>query len=148
MEHTMKTFFLTAALALAWNAFAGTIAGDPLTLVPGGEIIQLGKFETKVKTPQGTIVELDWHRHGDFEEASGDAVANGDILVPGAGLLTLAAAVVEVEKAGKKPVGDWSLEKSLRFGWVYEFQGYEAGKKMEYLIDAEDGKILTQNLDD
>lgn len=148
MDHTVKTFLLTALFMFAWTVKASAPTSDPTELVPGGQVVQLSKREVKVKTPKGTIIEVDFLTNGNFEEASGDNVASGDVLVPGAGLLELKEIFQRVSKDGIKPVGEWSLENSLLHGWTYEFNGFENGRKMEYEIDAATGKILSSRIDD
>ena len=69
------------------------------------------------------------------------------MFVPGGQLLSLAAAVESLKKSGKTAQGDWSFEKSTLNGWVYEFEGVEDGKKMEYVIDATAGKLIKAKRD-
>ena len=134
--------FLTSA-----GAMAATMSEKALKYVPGGKVIQEKKDEVKVQTPNGSIVEIEFKRNGDLEEASGDTV-DKDIFVPGEGLLSLKDAYAAMTKAGKAPVGDWSLDKSMMKGWHYEFEGAENGKNMDYVVDAKTGKIVDSQEDD
>ena len=148
MDLTIKSFLLTALMTLGWNVFAGQINNDPMKLVPGGEVVQMKKNSTKIKTSAGTIVEIELYANGELEEASGHSAANGDVLIPAGGLMSLAEAVSTLDKQGKKAVGEWSLEKTIMSGWVYEFDGFERGQKIEYRIDAVRGELLSQKFDD
>jgi uncharacterized membrane protein YkoI len=136
-------FFMISTIAVA-----AELNQAPETLVPGGKILKTQKNEKEIQTPKGSIVEVEFSSSGVFEEASGDALTAGDVLVPGGDLLTLQAAQEAVVKAGKSPQGDWSLEKSFLHGWVYEFEGVEKGQKMDYFVDAHSGKILKEKKDD
>ena len=136
---------LSVAVLLNGNVFAG-IASDAVKYVPGGKVVQEKAEEVKIQTPAGTIVEVEFDRAGKFEEASGDSVEN-DVFVPGEGLLSLKDAVDSLKKAGKTPVGDWSLDSSLIRGWHYEFEGFENGKKMDYVLDAKTGKLISSEID-
>jgi uncharacterized membrane protein YkoI len=146
----MKSF---THLALGFLVFtsatsiAATMQENALKYVPGGKIIQEKKNEIKVQTPDGSIVEVEFKRNGNLEEASGDTVEK-DIFVPGEGLLSLKDAYAAMTKAGKKPVGDWSLDESMIKGWHYEFEGVENGKNMDYVVDAKTGKIVDSKVDD
>ena len=135
---------LISSLVLA----AATITLDPkiqstlTTLVPEARVVEQDGDEYELETPRNTRVEIKLDRAGVLDEASGDAAENGDVLVPGDGRMTLTDAVAALKKAGKAPTGDWSLEKSLLKGWVYEFEGRENGKEIDYKVSATDGKLL------
>ena len=116
-------------------------------LVPKGKVIQTKHDEKKVQTTTGSVVELEYTNAGDLKEASGDFLSKGDEFVPGAGLLNLKAAADAVTSSGKKLTEDWSFEKSFIHGWTYEFEGFENGKKMNYLVDAKSGKIIKEEID-
>ncbi|WP_408095812.1 PepSY domain-containing protein [Peredibacter sp. HCB2-198] len=134
-------------LALSLPVFAATVSESALKMIPGGKVVQEKEKEVKVQTKDGSIVEVEFKRNGDFEEASGHAV-DKDTFEPGQNLLSLKDAVASVKKAGKTPVGDWSLEDSMMKGWHYEFEGMENGKAMEYLVDAKTGKLRESRQDD
>lgn len=133
-------------LVISGSAFA-KISDDALKFVPGGKIVQEKAEEVKVQTPAGSVVEVEFDRGGKFEEASGDSVDN-DIFVPGNGILSLKDAVAALKKDGKSPVGEWSLDDSVLKGWHYEFEGFENGKKMDYVVDAKTGKLTDSKADD
>jgi uncharacterized membrane protein YkoI len=145
----MKSFThlaLSFIVLSSTGAMAATMQENALKYVPGGKIVQEKKNEIKVQTPNGTIVEIEFKRNGNLEEASGDTV-DKDIFVPGEGLLSLKDAYAAMTKAGKQPVGDWSLDDSMLKGWHYEFEGLEDGKNMDYVVDAKTGKILESKVD-
>lgn len=143
----IQVFVITAMIATASSSFGMAIFDKTKLIVPDGEIVQEKEREYKVRTKQGSIVEVEFERNGVFEEASGKSVEK-DVLVPGEGLISLSAAVESLKKAGKVSSGDWSLEKSFIKGWVYEFEGFEQGREVEYLINAENGKFLETRVDD
>lgn len=144
----MKTIITVLTLAiLSSNAFSQDSSFKVENYVPGGKVSQVKEKEVKVLTPNSTIVEIEFKASGEFEEASGDA-STRDIFVPGQGLLSLSDAVASLAKAGKKADGEWSLEHSFLKGWVYEFNGIEGVKKMEYFVDAKTGKLLESRVDD
>lgn len=139
---------LIATLTLAnVTAYASPLSEKALTFVPGGTVVQEKIKEVKVKTPKSSIVEIEFHSDGSFEEASGSNL-DKDILIPKEGLLPLSSIVEQLVKQGKTPTGDWSLEKSLLDGWHYEFEGFENGQKFDYLVDAKNGKLLESKIDD
>lgn len=132
---------------LPLNLMAGPLGDASLKLVPGGKVIQEQTKEVKVQTPEGTLVEVEFEKNGTFEEASGDNV-DKDILVPGNNLLPLKDAIASLKKANKTPVGEWSLDQSFVQGWHYEFEGFENNQKMDYVVDAKSGKLLSSKVDD
>lgn len=142
-------FLISATLFFIFTGtvFASNFADDALKLVPGGSIVQEKKKEVKVKTPQGTIVEVEFDSKGNFEEASGKDL-DKDILIPGNDLFSLQTTLESLKKQGKTPTGKWSLENSFLKGWHYEFKGFEDGKKYEYVVDAKTGKLIDTKLDD
>lgn len=146
----MKNLFIPFLQVLVIFAMIATArAADPKisTIIPEGEIVQEKEREVKVKTKAGSIVEVEFDRGGKFEEASGKA-PDKDVLNPGNNLITLAKAYEALKAAGKTATGDWSLEKSFMKGWIYEFEGFENGKEVDYLINAENGKFLETRIDD
>lgn len=141
-------------LALVLSAFGSSaLAADPGSLkdaavkMVGGKLIKEDGDEYSIQTAKGTVVEVELNNDGTVDEASGDSVAGGDAFAPGGGMLSLADAVAALKKAGKNPTGDWSYEKSMINGWVYEFEGVENGKSMEYAISAKDGKLVKDKRD-
>ena len=151
----MKKFIIPGIQSLVVGAMILTASysyGMPINektkqLVPEGTIAQEKEREFKVRTKAGSIVEVEFERNGKFEEASGKS-PDKDVLVPGNGLITLASATDVLKKQGKVASGDWSLENSFIKGWVYEFEGFEKGKEVDYLIDAKSGKFLETRIDD
>ena len=141
----MKTIFAVIGLSIVMKAHA--VNNQALKFIPGGEIVQEKLHEVKVKTPQGTIVEVEFNGDGSFEEASGDNLEK-DIFVPDTGLVTLKDAVESIKKDGKSPVGDWELDRSFLSGWRYKFEGFEKGQKFDYYVDAKTGKLIKSELDD
>lgn len=137
-----------AMLVLSLPTFAAAkLSESALKMVPGGKVVHEKDDEVKVQTESGSVVEVEFKHNGDFEEASGHAV-DKDQFEPGMNLMPLKDVVAAVKKAGKKPVGDWSLDDSMLKGWNYEFEGMEEGKSMEYVVDAKTGKIKESRMDD
>lgn len=110
--------------------------------IPNSKVVKVDGHEIDLQTAKGTVVEVELNRDGTLDEASGDAVNGGDQFVPGDGLMSLEQAIAALKTAGKSPTGDWKLKKSMMNGWVYEFDGQENGKDMEYAISAKDGKLV------
>lgn len=142
----------TAVLGLSLPALAEKVSEgkmkESLTkLVPESKVVKQDGDEFEVSTAKQTIVEVEFNRDGTVEEASGDAAVAGDVFTPGNNMITLQQAVDSLKKAGKTPKGDWSYKKSFTNGWVYEFEGVENGKDMEYAVSAKDGKIVKDNRD-
>ena len=145
----MRLVFGLAIISLGISASAGSdikLKETAVKMVPGAKLVVEDGHEFKFQTAKGTIVEVELHRDGSIDEASGDVALN-DIFHPGRGLLTLTDAINALKKAGKSPVGDWSFEKSMLHGWIYEFDGIENGKEMEYAIDATNGKLVIDRRD-
>lgn len=105
------------------------------------KVIQEKNNQVKLLTGNGTILEVNFKNDGTLEDASGKT-SNADSFFPGEGLISLEDANSRLKKLGKEPVGEWSLEASATKGWYYDFEGYEANQKMDYLIDAKSGKLL------
>lgn len=148
----LSFFIVLSALGISMSAYAEKATDakykDSLQkMIPDSKVIQQDGAEYEVMTPKQTVVEIEFNRDGSIDEASGDAAQAGDVFNPGEGMITLADAVAALSKAGKTPSGDWSYEKSLTKGWIYEFEGTENGKKMEYAVSAKDGKIVKDNRD-
>ncbi len=115
--------------------------------VPESKFLHKDGDEYKVTTAKQTIVEVEFDRDGKVDEASGDAVEGGDVFIPGRGNFTLAQALDALKKSGKTPTGDWKYKKSFLNGWVYEFEGTENGKKMDYAVSAKDGALVVDRRD-
>ena len=67
------------------------ISKNALEYVPNGTLVSHDDDEVKIKTPSGTIIEVEFNKEGTLREASGNSVSK-DIFVPGNKLLTLEAA--------------------------------------------------------
>jgi uncharacterized membrane protein YkoI len=146
-EVFMLSFILASLfLVLSSGAFA-SVKEEALKLVPGGTVVQETFEEVKIKTPQNSIVEVEFDSSGKFEEASGDNLEK-DVLVPAEEILSLKAVVESLKKEGKNPIGEWSLEKSFIRGWHYEFEGHENGSKFDYIVDAKTGILIESRIDD
>lgn len=116
--------------------------------IPEGSLVKEKNDEIKVKTSGGTIIEIEISGDGLFKEVSGDAATSGDIFIPGMSLLSLKEATDALQKMGKTPSGEWSLEKGFLSGWTYEFGGNDNGRKMEYKLDAKTGQLLKEEEED
>lgn len=143
--------FFTTAFAFLFFISASTEASDKtdlaLKLVPGGKVVEERAKEIKVLTGNNSLVEIEFKQDGSFEEASGEDVSK-DVFVPPMNLLPLSSAIAALKKEGKAPAGEWSLEQSFMKGWHYEFEGLEDGRKMDYVVDAKAGKIVSATIDD
>lgn len=150
MKKTALVFAITAFVAFAAQAQKVTDAKlkEKLpSLVPESKVLEQDGREFEVMTKQNTKMEIEFDRKGALAEASGDAATAGDVFAPGQGFISLADAVAALTAAGKTPSGDWSFDKSMAKGWIYEFEGTEEGKKMEYAVDAKSGKLVKSNRD-
>lgn len=129
------------------HAFAATsVKETAMKYVKDAKVVQEKNNEVKLQTTNGTIVEVEFKNDGTLEEASGKAL-DKDMFEPGNGLMSLKDALAAIKKAGKEPVGEWSLDESLTKGWNYEFEGFENGQKMDYVVDAKSGKLLESRID-
>lgn len=117
-----------------------------MKMVPNSKVLLEEKDEVKLQTADGGTIEIEFDRKGAFEEASGKNVDKDTFNAPN-GLMSLKDAVAAAKKAGKTPVGKWSLEKGLLTGWTYEFKGVENNKEMEYMIDAKTGELKKSKTD-
>ncbi len=140
-----KSLLIIGALTLSSNVWASK--EKIAQLVPNSKVVSEEENEFEVLTPQNTAIEIEFNSEGALEEASGDAAQTGDVFTPGEGRVPLAGAVDSLKKAGKTITGEWEFDKSLASGWVYEFEGTEDGKKMEYTVNASDGKIIRERKD-
>jgi uncharacterized membrane protein YkoI len=144
----MKTLFFSLFFLMSTgSAFALKLNEKALSYIPDGKVVQEKEKEVKVQTKNGTIVEIEFERNGDFEEASGKSI-DKDSFIPEHKLVSLNTAVESLKKSSKSPTGDWNLEKSFLRGWVYEFEGFENGQEVDYVVDATNGKLLETRLDD
>ncbi len=133
---------------LLWLGPSAWAAKEHLSKVaPGAKVVKEDGDTYEVMTPKNTIVEVEFNSDGTIDEASGTAADAGDMLTPGQGLIPLNAAVDALKKSGKKVAGEWSLEKSFTNGWVYEFQGVEGNKRMDYVVSATDGRLIKSDKD-
>lgn len=144
----MKLMLLTTLLMASAQVFSatGTVKENALKYVKEGKVVHEKDNEVKVQTKAGTIVEVEFKNDGTLEEASGKAL-DQDIFEPGNGLISLKDAREALKKAGKTPVGEWSFDNSLTKGWNYEFEGFENGSKIDYVVDAKNGKLLESRID-
>jgi len=131
--------------------FVLTSSAAPLDikkLVPGGTEVSRSHGEIKVKTAAGTIIELGVDADGELEEASGSAAEKGDVFEPGEGQLTLAKATQALKKSGKTAQGEWTFEENESGDWIYDFEGTENKKAVDWIIHATNGKLLRTEIDD
>lgn len=137
-----KILFIMSVVSIPFSVMAKVNLGtEALKYVPNGKVEVQEKDEVKVKTTQGTFIEIEFNRDGTLDEASGD-LASKDNFNPGNNLLPLNDAVAAMEKADKKVEGEWSFDKGFMKDWEYEFEGVENGKKYEYVLNAKTGKLL------
>lgn len=141
-----KSLILVFIFGSASFAVAKSLDQQAQQFIPKGKLVQQEKDEVKMQTEKGSIVEVEFEANGDFEEASGNSVEN-DVFNPPHGLVSLANAVASAKKAGKTLSGKWSLDKSMINGWHYEFEGYENGNEMEYIVDAKTGSYVSGKID-
>lgn len=151
MKTSFKKFISISAL-ISLQIFHSTTAWsvekfDFKKYVPDGTLVREKNDEFKVKTTAGTVVEIETSQDGSLDEASGNSAKSGDVFFPGMGLLSLKEATDVLEKLGKKPEGEWSLEKGFLSGWVYEIEGKDNGRNMEYKVDAKTGQLLKEEED-
>lgn len=137
--------FFIFILVFSQMAWAGL---DPLKLVPGGKVKSKTSFEIKVTTPQNTEVELGIDQEGELEEASGVAAEKGDVFVPGEKRLPLSDIVASLKKAGKTLQGEWIFEQNDEGDWLYDLEGTENKKNVDFIVNAESGKLLRTEIDE
>ena len=136
----MKKVIIGSLLFASSLALAAKSADMASKFVPNSKVVHETSKEVKMKTDHGSLIDIEFGMDGAFNEASGTNV-DKDVFNPPDKMLTLKDAVAAAKKAGKNPVGKWSLEKGTLTGWAYEFQGFENGKEMEYVIDAKSGEL-------
>ena len=130
-RHRRHTHF-TLLIFLLWSFHSRGERAIALSMVPRGKIIEVNGRDFLIKTVNGTKLNIEFHRSGTFQEASGKNLNRGDDLEPGDGLISLSSAAREVKTAS--PQGFWTLEKDEILGWVYEFD--------LAVVDAKTGKLL------
>lgn len=139
----MKKLLLVLSLSTFTSFALAQLAPEAaLKYVPGGVVVQTKKNEVKVKTPKGSIVEIEFDRSGELDDASGDAIEN-DVFIPGNSKhkkLDEIAAIVKEQ--GYELKGDWSYDKSIFKGWHYEVDAFKDNQEVELTLDAESGKIV------
>lgn len=144
----MNKFFLSAfLLAFSAQSFAQDLKASALKYVPGGSVVELKKDEVKVKTPTGSLVEIEFNRSGELDEASGDAIES-DVLIPGNNLKTLSEISKTLKDQGYQLTGDWSYESSFMNPWHYEVDAFKDGQSFEVEVDAKTGKVTKSKIDD
>jgi uncharacterized membrane protein YkoI len=139
----MFRFFLLSLFTL--SAYA---VPDLIKLVPHSTLSSKTKTEIKLKTKAGTVIEIGIDDDGEMEEASGNLAEKGDEFEPGDKILSLKAVVDILKKEGKKLQGEWTYEENEEGDWVYDFEGIEKNKDVDYIVNATTGKILKTELDE
>lgn len=140
----MKSIFV-GLLLLASSGHAKT---DYTKLVPGGKVLEQSKIDIKIKTKAGTHIEIGIDDDGEMEEASGSAAHKGDEFEPGNKLVSLKVAVENLVKAGKSVQGEWIFEENEEGEWIYDIEGEENKKPVDYIVSAKDGKLLKTEVDE
>lgn len=143
----MKKFLVTVLSIVSLSAFAQVKPEEALKYVPGGTVVQAKKDEVKVRTAKGSVVEIEFTRSGEFEEASGDMIES-DVFVPGNEYFTLEKVAGLVKAQGYTLKGDWSYEKKFMRDSRYEVDALQNNLEYEIIVDAKTGKILEERLDD
>lgn len=144
----MNKFFLSAfLLAFSAQTFAQDLKASALKYVPGGSVVELKKDEVKVKTPTGSLVEIEFNRSGELDEASGDAIES-DVFIPGNNLKTLSEISKTLKDQGYQLSGDWSYESSFMNPWHYEVDAFKDGQSFDVEVDAKTGKVTKSKIDD
>ncbi len=136
---------LVGLLLLATSVQAKT---DYSKFVPGGKIVEQSKIDIKIKTKAGTNIEIGIDDDGEMEEASGTAAHKGDEFEPGNKLVSLKVAVDNLVKAGKTVQGEWIFEENEEGEWIYDIEGEENKKPVDYIVSAKDGKLLKTEVDE
>jgi hypothetical protein len=144
----MNKFFLsTFLLVFSAQSFAQDLKASSLKYVPGGSVVELKKDEVKVKAPAGSVIEIEFNRNGELDEASGDAIES-DIFIPGNGYKNLSEISKTLKDQGYQFSGDWSFESSFMKSWHYEVDAIKEGQTYEVEIDAKTGKITKSKIED
>lgn len=144
----MKYLIFSSILAItSLSAFAAVKDEDALKFVPGGTVVENKKDEVKVRSPQGGIVELEFKRNGELDEASGDMIES-DSFAPGKDYLPLDRIAAALKEEGHQLRGDWSYDKSFMKDWRYEIDTTQNNEQLELVVDAKTAKILDKRIDD
>ena len=130
----MPTLLLSLILS---SAFASPLVKE---LVPKAKVVDESPESIKVLTPHKTEIELVFDDKGVLEEAFGKAAGKGDNFVPGQKLLPLEEIVKKL--SGKTLQGEWIFEKNSKGDWVYDIEGRENNKDVDYIINAETGAVI------
>ena len=99
-----------------------------------------------METVGKTQIELVFDDKGVLEEAYGKAAGKGDNFVPGQKMLPLDEIVKKL--AGKTLQGEWIFEQNANGDWVYDIEGRENNKDVDYIINAETGVVKEVILDE
>ncbi len=125
------------------SAFASPLVKE---LVPQAKIVSESPESIKVETIAKTQIELVFDDKGVLEEAFGKAAGKGDNFVPGQKMLPLDEIVKKL--AGKTLQGEWIFEQNVNGDWVYDIEGRENNKDVDYIINAETGVVKEVILDE
>lgn len=132
--------FMIAVLSTS-ASFASVFTDKALKLIPEGKIQKEKKGDVDILTKNNTIVEVEFGRGGEFQEAKGGSVRL-DNFSPENGLLSLKDAHAKLESTGAIAVGEWSLDHSRKYDWHYEFAVLKDNVKYDYILDARTGKLI------
>jgi len=141
----MKALLGLTLLTLSLSSFAKS--ADPLKFVPGGEVLREKKNEYDIKTPNATVVEVELTSMGNLDEAEGDSIEK-DVFTPGEGQKTLAQIAKIIKDQGYTLKGDWNYDSQILGGKVYEVDALKDGKEWELTLDASNGSIIKEEMDD
>lgn len=141
-----KYFFSAFLLAFSAQTFAQDLSAKALKLVPGGTVVEAKKDEVKIKTQAGSLVEIEFSRSGELDEASGDAM-DSDSFIPGKGHKSLSEVSSELKKQGYQVSGDWSYESGFMKDWHYEVDAFKDNQNLELIVDAKTGKVTKSKID-
>ena len=125
------------------SAFASPLVKE---LVPQGKIVSESPESIKVETTGKTQIELVFDDKGVLEEAYGKAAGKGDNFVPGQKMLPLDEIIKKL--TGKTIQGEWIFEQNTNGDWVYDIEGRENDKDVDYIINAETGAVKEVILDE
>ena len=125
------------------SAFASPLVKE---LVPQGKIVSESPESIKVETVGKTQIELVFDEKGVPEEAYGKAAGKGDNFVPGQKMLPLDEIIKKL--TGKTIQGEWIFEQNTNGDWVYDIEGRENDKDVDYIINAETGAVKEVILDE
>jgi uncharacterized membrane protein YkoI len=92
------------------------------------------------------VKELVFDDKGVLEEAYGKAAGKGDNFVPGQKMLPLDEIIKKL--TGKTIQGEWIFEQNANGDWVYDIEGRENDKDVDYIINAETGAVKEVILDE